>query len=382
MKIVVNAVALKWAGGKSVLNNFLRAFQASSRSHHLQVMAPAGFGYEDFPHDERIRIHTVPSYFHNKWARPLADRYWLRRQIEEMAPDVIFSMGNIAVPTRRKQLVLFMWPYATYPNSVVWQRMSWRDAMFRRIKMGIFKNRLQYATVVAPQTKTSADRLRKYYPQIPKVAVIPTAVSLDGFRKPLGADIARELERTEGCRKLLCLTRYYPHKNLEVLLNLAETIARENKPYRIILTIAADHHAGASKMLDEIESRNLGDILVNVGPVPMDEVAALYHETDGLLLPTLLESFSGTYVDAMYYQKPIFTSDRDFAHEVCADAAYYFDPHNADDILNVVEKAYEDEDSLTQKMCVGYKRVQEFPDWNEVASQYITLLERIVQGDT
>ena len=30
-------------------------------------------------------------------------------------------------------------------------------------------------------------------------------------------------------------------------------------------------------------------------------------------MPTLLESFSGTYVESMYFEKPILTSDLDFA---------------------------------------------------------------------
>jgi hypothetical protein len=49
----------------------------------------------------------------------------------------------------------------------------------------------------------------------------------------------------------------------------------------------------------------------------MSDVPKWYKATQALLLPTLLESFSGTYIEAMHFERPIFTSNLDFAKEVC-----------------------------------------------------------------
>ena len=51
-----------------------------------------------------------------------------------------------------------------------------------------------------------------------------------------------------------------------------------------------------------------------------------------MILPTLLESFSATYIEAMFHGKTILTSDLDFARDVCGEAAFYFDPLNPQSI--------------------------------------------------
>lgn len=102
---------------------------------------------------------------------------------------------------------------------------------------------------------------------------------------------------------------------------------------------------------------------------------ALYQQVDALLLPTLLESFSATYLDSFYYRKPVFTSDRDFAKDVCADAAYYFDPLSAQSILSLLDNAYGDAAAMEQKIAAGYERMMSLPDWDAVAEKYIEQLE-------
>ena len=375
MRVVVNAVALRSAGGRSVAINFLRACEKQAGHFELEVFAPANCGYEKFSSAENIRVHIVPDRLNKTLLRPVVDRYWLSKRIDALHPDVVFSMGNFAVPTKHKQVVLFMWPYATYPDSEIWDRLPWKDIQTRKAKIATFRNRLKYAEVVTPQTLTSAKRLRKYYPQIEHIRVIPTAVAFTGYRQALSG-IRKAHNWDDGRKKLLCLTRYYPHKNLEILIDVALRIKQKKMPYSIITTIAKEQHSGADLLLKEIERRNLGHIIQNIGPVPMDEVPALYDVTDGLILPTLLESFSGTYVDAMKFEKPIFTSDRDFAQDVCGDVAFYFDPLSVDDILTVIDDAFETPGVIPEKCRGGSLRVDQLPDWNDVANMYLSLLKQ------
>ena len=374
IKIVVNAVSLRSAGGRSVAINFLRAANQSSRDFLMEVFAPADSGYEECA-SPRIRIHIVPDWINQNWLRPVTDEHWLTKRIDDLAPDVIFSMGNFSVPSSRKQVVLFMWPYATYPEGEIWDRMSWKDVQTRKAKIATFRKRLKYADVVAPQTQTSAERLKRYYPEIKELCVVPTAVALNQFKQPLSGERAA-FDWRRPRKKLLCLTRYYPHKNLEILVELARLIKFHEKPYSVITTIADEQHVGAAQLIEQIKQEEVQEVIHNIGPVPMDEVPALYELTDGLLLPTLLESFSGTYVDAMFMKKPIFTSDRDFARDVCGEAAFYFDPLSAGQILEVIESGFNDPDRLQHTLDAGYNRVSEFPDWNKVADMYLDLLER------
>ena len=377
MKIAVNVVALRSAGGRSVALNFLRAVQNQSVSYHLDVFATANCGYEEFESHPGFTLHYIPGHLNNIFLRPYLDHVWLRNKIESTTPDVVFSMGNLALPGLRNQVVLFHWAYATHPDCEVWDRMSWKDAYIRKAKIRTFKNRLKYAAIVAPQTETSAKRLKKYYPNIGRIEVVPNPVALPGFTQKQRTKQSDLVQAHSAQRKkLLCLSRYYPHKNLEILLDVGDIIKVEKKPYTIITTISEDQHPDAARFIAEIQRRNLGSIILNLGPVPMDEVPGMYESTDGLILPTLLESFSGTYVDAMHHGKPVFTSDRDFAREVCGDAGFYFNPLSARSIADTLDSAFTSAHTLEEKLAVGRQRVTQFPDWNEVARKYLTLLEQ------
>ncbi|MFK2341775.1 glycosyltransferase [Bacteroides fragilis] len=73
--------------------------------------------------------------------------------------------------------------------------------------------------------------------------------------------------------------------------------------------------------------------IVNLGIIDVSKCPQLYNECDALFLPTLLECFSANYVEAMKMRKPIVTSNLPFATNVCKNAALYFDPMNAHDIV-------------------------------------------------
>jgi len=377
MKIVVNVVALRMAGGLSVAKNFLRAVQSQGNDNQLYVFAPRGCGYEEFESDPLFTIRYVPRRFNNLLFRWYTDHVWLPKHIAAINPDVVFSMGNLATPGKQKQVVLFHWAYATYPDNEVWDRMSWKDAFLRKARIRVFRNRLKYATIIVPQTETSAKRLKQYYPDIKRIEVVPNPVALPEFTKELSIS-SSDLERAHSAqrKKLLCLSRYYPHKNLEILLDLAELIKARKRPYVIVTTISPEQHPDAAAFIDTVYEKDLGSIILNLGPVPMDEVPGVYESTDGLLLPTLLESFSGTYVDAMHHGKPVFTSDRDFARDVCGDAGFYFNPLEPKDILRVIDGAFENDSLRREKLAMGKERVKAFPDWNEVARMYLDLLEQ------
>lgn len=67
----------------------------------------------------------------------------------------------------------------------------------------------------------------------------------------------------------------------------------------------------------------------------------------------------------MYFNKPIFTSDLDFAIGVCQNAGIYFDPFNSGDILSKMKKI-ENKDFIKTQVEQGKQILSSYPkDWNE-----------------
>jgi len=97
-----------------------------------------------------------------------------------------------------------------------------------------------------------------------------------------------------------------------------------------------------------------------------------------MFLPTFLESFSGTYLEAMHFGLPILTSDLDFAHAVCGDAAIYFDPWNAASIKDAILKLRNNPELSQELVAKGKTRLQtNFRSWDEIATDVVCLLEQM-----
>ena len=379
MKILVNAVTCRVAGGRAVALNFLRCYRDGDFAHELVVHAPQGCGYEQLEGD-RVTIHIAPGLVHRAWARPWVDNVWMRRIVNAENPDVVFAMGSIALPSACPQLVLYHWPYAIYSESEVWDQMSMRNRWSRLLRRWLFGRRLRYASHFAAQTETARGRLEQQW-GLGNVSVVPNAVSVWGAEAEKSeGDLPRCLPAgllSRDRRALLCLTRYYPHKNLEVLVELGRKLREQSAPFVVLLTLSEDEGPEVRSLLREIERAGLSNWVVNLGTVPMEEVPALHRACDGLLLPTILESFSGTYIESMRFGRPVFTSDRDFSRDVCGDVAWYFDPHSAEDILKVVRGAFDQPEEMQRRIDEGLARCQSFPSWTEVTARYVALLEDV-----
>lgn len=372
MKIVLNALNAKSGGGKSILINFLKLLNASNLVDCFFVMTPCASDYKQYE-SEHVKIMDTPAWYSKSLLSPFVYCYRLPKLIRQIRPDVIFNMGDLVIRTKMPQVYLYDWPYAAYPESQVWKRMSFSDKFQKRIKRFFFKRNIGFASCVAAQTADMKKRLEHLY-GLKNVKVVPNAVSLDN----LAPKHTLEMALPKGNR-LLYLTYFYPHKNLEIFIPLAKLIQQQNLDFKLIVTLSPSQHSDAAAFLQTIEAEGLTNIIHNVGPVPMEQVPALYQACDGLLMPTLLESFSGTYVEAMFHEIPIFTSDLDFAHAVCAEAAFYFDPLNAKAILDTLKAAFDNAPLCSEKLQIGRDRLAQMPSWEAVFDQYLTILKGVAE---
>jgi glycosyltransferase involved in cell wall biosynthesis len=184
-----------------------------------------------------------------------------------------------------------------------------------------------------------------------------------------------------GKFKFLYLSHYYPHKNIEAFLPLAHAIKTQGLPYCLVVTLAPSQNPRAAAFLQAVRDEGLDDVIFNTGPVAMAHVPSLYRQSDALLMPTLLESFSGTYVEAMYQRKVILTSDMDFARDVCGPAAIYFDPLAPTSILATMELAYNDVDERQRLQQLGWDRVHTMPGWDVVFALFDKALAELGRAE-
>jgi glycosyltransferase involved in cell wall biosynthesis len=86
------------------------------------------------------------------------------------------------------------------------------------------------------------------------------------------------------------------------------------------------------------------------------------------------------YYEAMAFKKPIFTSNLDFARDGCGNSAIYFDPFDAEDIVNKIEKNINLKNTLLELTDSGYKKYTQIPSWNEVIKEYNICINMVLNG--
>jgi glycosyltransferase involved in cell wall biosynthesis len=296
---------------------------------------------------------------------------WLARRL---GCDVVFNLADVPILTALPQVFLFDWPYAAYPDSPAWKLSGRYEQFVRKSKLAAFRLLSSRVDVFLAQSEVLAARIRHLY-GFNNVGVVPNAVSIDNMEQNANKDF----ELGDGF-KLLCLSRYYSHKNIEVFIPVAERILASGENISIITTISGSDGPGAMKFLDQVAKRGLRDIIKNVGSVPMRDVPSIYRQTDALLLPTLLESFSGTYVEAMYHRRPILTSRLPFAEAVCGHGAFYFDPHDPNEIYTQILRARDDADARGAVVREASMQLEEMPNWADTYIEYSAALDAAILG--
>lgn len=370
--IFVNGFNSKHGGGKSILTNFLSLLSENPQEWVFHVLVPSESDYSEFI-SERINIIKLPRIFSNNLLFPVINHLVLPRLVKKHGCHLVFNLADVPIPTSAKQVFLFDWPYAVFLESPIWRMMDPVSWLTRKVKLVLFNRYLKHVTLMIAQSPTMKARLERHY-RLTDVEVIPNAVSLDNLR----GGSSRDFQLTSGLN-LLYLTHYYPHKNLEVLIPLAKEILAHKKNIQIVTTIGPDQHPMAARFLQEVENQGLQGVINNIGPVPMKDVPALYAQTDGLLMPTLLESFSGTYVEAMFHGRPIFTSELDFATGVCGDAAYYFDPFDPRQILDRIIESQSDPVGRMRKIEAGKRVLDSLLTWEQAFEKYLLLFKQELQ---
>src|SRR5262249_11897957 len=149
------------------------------------------------------------------------------------------------------------------------------------------------------QTTTAAERFRQRFHFAGQLATMPNAVSR--FASQSSDARPAIFDQLSGKTVLFCLTKYYPHKNLESFVELFKRHGDRLRDVVVLLTLAADQGPFVGTFLRQLESPSLKGHLINVGPLAQHELAGYYRHSTALILPTLLESFTATYLEAMQF---------------------------------------------------------------------------------
>ena len=102
---------------------------------------------------------------------------------------------------------------------------------------------------------------------------------------------------------------------------------------------------------------------VFTGKVDIAECPNLHEHTDIMFMPTLMECFTATYSEAMRMDVLIVTTDLEFAHGLCGDAACYYSAIDADAAMEAIYKVSTDKQYSSQLLSNGKVQLKKFNNY-------------------
>ena len=127
-----------------------------------------------------------------------------------------------------------------------------------------------------------------------------------------------------------------------------------------------------------ISIEGVEDCFMFIGKVNVIECPSLYQQADIMFMPTLMECFTATYPEAMRMEVPIITTDLEFAHGLCEEAACYYsalDSHCAAESIYKVSTNSAYANTLREN---GKKQLMKYDTYIERTRKLIAICENFL----
>lgn len=368
-KLIINASNLKTGGALQVAATFIEGLKSFNQNDYFIFLPPMlsdSIKEKDFPNNFtffQVENPSVIPFFGKGCAK-------LSTLESNISPDCVFSLFG---PTywRPKS-----WHVMGFANGLyLYDDLPYIKnlAAFEKIRFNLKKyyHRLllkKNANLYAVQTKDMQKKLSKFIDvPLDKISVIYGSYHPVFEKKVNNINLLPSKKNNEFW--FVTISSYYPHKNLDIINKVIDILSISDVDIKIKFILTLPHSLFKEKFNFNSPA------LLNVGPVELKDCPYLYAKSDALFLPTLVESFTASYPEAMVMKKPILTSDYQFARSVCGDSALYFDPYDVSDIVSKIIQIATSKVIQEELIVKGLSRVNSMPSFLDMTKGYLDVCD-------
>ena len=313
------------------------------------------------PYGRRASLRTLGIYL-SRWMKyPLA----LRRVEADVYHVLDNSYGHLA---------FFLDPKRTVVTSHGGTPRTWRDWNPEGPAMWIFdlafKGTLRAARIIAVSEYAKAELVDEYGYPADRVHVVHHGV--DPIFRPQPDEIVQELRRRllrPGERHLILHVGHSARrKNIETLYE-AFGLLRERGVLTRLVRIGGNP---TPEQAEIIRRHGIGDFVTHIPHVDNRDLPPYYAAADVFVFPSLYEGFGIPLIEAMACGTPVACSDWALFHEVCGDAAAFFDARNAQELSEAIARVLEDKNLSRSLRERGLERAKEFT-WENTARKTLAV---------
>jgi glycosyltransferase involved in cell wall biosynthesis len=369
MRVLINASNLRKGGGVQVALSLIEEFSSyNSFSFHLVVSDPV---FQQLKFNESNFNFLVSKYNLKPSVAKAIFGYdsFLSKVEREFKPDWVFTVfGPSYWIPKSKHLMGYAVPHYLYNDSPFFRIISFKERILVLIlKLLCYVNLSRSNAFFWVETEDVKYRLANFlFTSSTKIRVVSnTCHSVFDKKVSFSNEKYDKYFANVSCKKVITISSNYSHKNLKIINRIVRVLKHKNIHLKFFLT------------LNDAEFKDYRfdkEYVSNLGPVDISDCPFLYSKVDFMFLPTLLECFSASYVEAMKMKVPILTSDLSFARGVCGNAAEYFDPLDEYDIVKKIFFLINNESRVSQLISEGEVKLKEFLSPKERALSIINII--------
>lgn len=375
MNLIINTTTLSGTGVTQVAVSFIYeciAFTENTYHIFLSQVVSKEIDINDFPDNFHFyQFDGHPLY----GIKGISIRKRLRQLESIIKPDVVFSVFGPACWTpKSKHITGFANSYYVYPESPFFKIIPLKDSF--RIRLMKLAHRFflrRNGKYFICETEDMSERLSTFL-KVKKDNIFTVSNTYNKYFETYQRGALSPLlpKATNKEYRFISLASFDIHKNLTILNKVIPLLIKQNIEIDIKFVLTIDPIIYEKNFSDEAKTK-----IINLGRIDVKQCPQLYSECNALFLPTLIESFSANYPEAMKMEIPIITSDYSFARSICEDAALYFNALDPEDIVKKILQIVNDKFVANQLISSGKIRLLEFGNAKIRAKKYLNIFGSI-----
>lgn len=365
MRILFNCINNVVGGGVQNAANFISFAANDPRHEFLFLVSPVvAQSLQDFDiRDKRVLIIEERT-------KLLAVQKTVRSIENDFKPDVIYTMaGPSFVAFKAMHVLGISDPYITHAKRYHYFMQRSFLSSCRFILLEVVKGlagRLLSDYFVFQTQASMLGYNRRFFKTFARSTVVPNAIGTQFFESISAYQGWADNGQT---KYILCPSACYPHKNIEVIFKVASLLRSSGLLHlRFILTIPTHDFEKFLAKYPMVE-----DIVSNNGPFSYVDALGLYEAADAVILPSLLETFSTVYIEAMALGLPLFVPKEDFSEDICEDYAIYYDSLSERSLFEVLLSP-ESIDQIQKKQAAQARILEKYGNQEQ---RYKKILDQI-----
>lgn len=377
MNILLNALGAQMGGAKRHLESFL--IELDQRSSSYQYTALIREGVFDFNKLESVKIVEIPQSSLNNWRKRLSfDLFHLPTILRRDEYDACVSLLNFGPLACCCPHIVFQ-RNALYFDRSQLKKMQWKN------RIGLLLRRYQALVVMrgADLIVTPSDSMRNLVQTTSRglehkaMVVLKHGFSSSDYLNPLSLELADKLDQAHGM-KIVYPTHLAVHKGFDFLVETLALLKKMEVDFTLVLTIeSADWPEGYQRFISEIDRRGINEMVINLGTVPHNQMAAVYEACDVMFYPSRCESFGFSLVEAMAFGLPVIAGELSIFKEICGNAGMYYQDDHAKQAAMLIKSLVNTGEFNSRKALIEQQFASHDWSWGRYVQEFEQLLKNL-----